>query len=48
MIWEKLSHKNAIKMAWGSFFLEEKSGGGFDFFWRGKRAVSDSELLGTL
>ena len=44
----KLSHKNAIKIAWGVIFGEEKNGGGFWPFWAGKRAVSDSKLLVTL
>ena len=48
LLWEKLSHKNAIKVVWGSFFGRKKNGGGFWPFLAGKRAVSDSELLETL
>ena len=47
-VWEKLSHKNAIKMTWGVIFKMGKISGGFWPFLAGKRAVSDSELLVTL
>ena len=48
MAWEKLPHKNTIKMIGGSVFLMWKIGGGFWPFLAGKRAGSDSEVLATL
>ena len=48
MLWEKLPHKNTIKMTGGGTFLMGKIGGGFGPFLAGKMAGFDSELLHTL